>query len=391
MSGISHRRGAVSIFVVIFTALLITIVTVSFVRLMMRDQQRASDGDLSKSAYDSALVGVEDAKRALSRYYTLDPSARAGYDLTECNAITRLLTGSTSTDEVQVRTDAADDSLNQAYTCVQVHTQTEDYDSAMEADRAVLVPLRTPTDRDPVTGVERQRPFDHVRIQWFIEADATGNPTVPTGSLSELSRVWPVDQPPVIEAQLIQTGPSFSLEDFNGRAGDAQNTNTLFLYPKRASESIISFNNDLRRTPKTRVVDAGCTNTFSSQYLCAITLRVPAPLDGSAADRSNAYLRIAPRYRGAQVRVTLYNAGSSTAPLSTVVRNANLVNFDGVQPRIDSTGRANDLFRRTEVRVEADTNVVYPLSAVDISGSFCKTFSVTDRVADYELDDSCTP
>ena len=391
MSGISHRKGAVSIFIVIFTALLITIVTVSFVRLMMRDQQRASDGDLSKSAYDSAMVGVEDAKRALSRYYALDPATRSGYNLAECNTITRLLTGSTATDEVQVRTSAADDSLNQAYTCVQVHTQTEDYDSAMEADRATLVPLQTPTDRDPVTGVESQRPFDHVRIQWFIETDTTGTPTVPTGSSSELSRVWPANQPPVIEAQVIQTGPSFSLEDFNGRTGDAQNTNTLFLYPKRTSEPIASFNNDLRRTPKTRVVDAGCTNTFSSQYLCAITLRMPVPLDGSAANRSNAYLRIAPRYRGAQVRVTLYNAGSLTASLSNVVRDANLVNFDGVQPRIDSTGRANDLFRRTEVRVEADTNVVYPLSAVDISGSFCKTFSVTDRVGDYVRGDSCAP
>lgn len=391
MSGMSYRRGAVSIFIVVFTALLITIVTVSFVRLMIRDQQRASDSDLSKSAYDSAMVGVEDAKRALSRYYALDPSARAGYNLTECNSITRLLTGSGSTDEVKVRTDAADDSLNQAYTCVKVYTQTEDYDRSMEADKAALVPLRTPTDRDPVTGVDRQRPFDHVRIQWFVETDTSGTPTVPTGSASELSQVWPTNRPPVIEAQLMQTGPTFSLEDFNGRAGDNQNTNTLFLYPKRAPESIASFHNDLRQTPKTRVVDAGCSATFSSRYLCAITLRVPEPIDGNAGNRSNAYLRVAPRYRGAQVRVTLYNAGSLSAPLSSVVTNANRVNFDGVQPRIDSTGRANDLFRRTEVRVEAGTNVVYPLSAIDISGSLCKTFSITDRVEDYGRGDSCAP
>ena len=377
MSNISHRRGAVSIFVVIFTALLITIVTVSFVRLMVRDQQRASDGDLSRSAYDSAMVGVEDAKRALTRYYA-NPAAHASVDLSGCNTITELLTGSPSTDEVRVQTTAAaDNQLNQAYTCVRVYTQTDDYDRAVAADETAMVPLTTPPD---VGGSPRQ--FDHIRIQWFIETDLTGaSLNLPASGTSVLSEVWPAGRPPVIEAQLIQTNSTFTLDQFDARTGANQNTNTLFLYPKRIAEPTVSFNGDLRQTPKTTVTDAGCTPTFSERYLCAITLQVPAPVGGTVGNRSNAYLRLTPRYKGAQVRVTLYNGP---------VQPGNLVQFDGVQPRIDSTGRADDLFRRVEVRVESGTNVVYPNAAADVSGSFCKTFSLTDRVEDYARG-SCTP
>ena len=384
MSSLSYRKGAVSIFVVVFTALLITIVTVSFVRLMVRDQQRASDNDLSKSAYDSAMVGVEDAKRALARYYAM-PAGTRPTSLSSCNGITELLTGVASPDEVKVRTtaSAADEQLNQAYTCVKVDMVTDDYERPMAADQTVLVPLQTPIV--PATG--QPAPFTHVRIQWFVETDPEGNPLdVPTSASSELSETWPDGRPPVIETQFMQTSSTFTLDQFDGQAGPDQNTNTLFLYPKRAAEPTVSFNSDVRKDPKTRVTDAGCATDFSDRYLCAATVQVPVPVGGAdASSRNNAYLRITPRYRGAWVQVTMYNAASTP-----VVSQANLVQFNGVQPRVDSTGRANDLFRRTEVRIESGMNAVYPVAAVDVSGSFCKTFLVTDQDSDYVRGD-CAP
>ena len=62
------HKGGVSIFIVVIVAVLVSIVSVSFLRLMLRDQEQASRLDLSQSAYDSAQAGVEDAKRFLHRY-----------------------------------------------------------------------------------------------------------------------------------------------------------------------------------------------------------------------------------------------------------------------------------------------------------------------------------
>ena len=62
MANREFKKGGVSIFIVIMVSILVSIMSASFLRIMLRDQEQASKLDLSQSAYDSAQAGVEDAK-----------------------------------------------------------------------------------------------------------------------------------------------------------------------------------------------------------------------------------------------------------------------------------------------------------------------------------------
>jgi hypothetical protein len=57
--------------------------------------------------------------------------------------------------------------------------------------------------------------------------------------------------------------------------------------------------------------------------------------------------------------------------------------FRDVEPAIDSTGRAADVFRRVKARVQLIDPMVdqlYPRATVDITHNFCKDFGITTSV-----------
>jgi hypothetical protein len=92
-----------------------------------------------------------------------------------------------------------------------------------------------------------------------------------------------------------------------------------------------------------------------------------------------AYLRLSTLYNASHFMVKLYNTDTGSS----------LVRFKGVQPQVDSTGRANDMFRRVQALVELKGVVTYPEAAVDIAGNLCKNFLITDTESHYV--NKCTP
>lgn len=377
------QSGAVSLFVVVFATLLMIVITLSFIQLMLKDQRQATASDLSQSAYDSAQSGVEDAKRLLLLSQQCLSNTQAGsvscVDVNaaiasnECNTVSWGLSGDMFSPPETLIQQAEDDgaaALQQAYTCVKIRAITEDYKKDLNVGKTNIIPLK---------GVS---PFDAVKISWFTRDDiasttnnmAVGFPS--SGGNSELLRVgeWEFNYPALLRAQLMQSGSSFTLADYDGE----QNASTLFLYPAETGNDRASFatvRRDGSQTPE--VVD--CDTSFGGTviYACDVTIDLPAPADGDVNNR-NAYLRLSALYNGANYKIELLN-GNSVVP------------FDSVQPEVDSTGRANDMLRRVKSRVEFNIPFIYPEAAIDIEGDLCKSFIITNLDADYDDSGACTP
>lgn len=372
---IKSQRGAVSLFLVIFIALFLGTVTISFVRLMLKDQKQSTNSDLSTSAYDSALAGVEDAKRALLELNQAcsdpDMSARcadlkAEINSNSCNTLGVIFGTSTPDDEVKVRLNDQDDSLDQAYTCVKIGLDTEEYLGSLDPGGVgKVIPLRSVGE------------FNRIEVSWEQKrSNAVVDLPVSSVALpvqnSQNSTHWSENRPALLRAQLINGGGSFGLGDFD----NTSHSSTLFLYPSNINSSP-SFISPGRRPSApgsgVNVVDCGAS-TPSGGYICSATIDSPHI---SASDSRNAYLHLIAFYHPTSFKVRLLN-------------DDNPVKFDGVQPVVDSTGRANELFRRVKAYVEeGDDRFSYPVAAVDTSGNLCKNFTITAEISGYKND--CTP
>lgn len=357
----NKQQGAVSLFIVIFTALLITIITISFMQLMVRDQRQATYSDLSDSAYDSAVAGVEDAKRALLMQQdcigdssTTCETIRGAINAHECSTLTTIL----ETDGI-VKQQAGDEKLEQGYTCVKITQNTDDYLGSIDADSAAkLIPLQGTGD------------FNKIVVSWALSKNG-GSVTLPdTGiiSLPKKGSDWPESRPALLRVQLINGQDSFRLEQLDSSGY----SNTLFLYPSKGGiveSGSIDFSLDGRRDAANgEPQPVQCNEDVSSgAYACKVTLTIGRVVQPG----SQAFLNLMSLYNATDYRIELIN-------------DTTRVPFAGVQPEIDSTGRANDLFRRVVSRVELSNTFTYPVAALEVRNNICKNFSVTTEPNDYK-------
>ncbi len=369
-SRLHRERGATALIIVLFSVLLLVIIAVGFMRAMTAEQRRAIDDELSQGAYDSALAGVEDGKRALISCLNGDAAVCAIVDKQSCDTVSAVgLVQPRPNGEVYLKNSSGSGvDFEQAYTCVKIVRNTDDYTGKLALDSSKMVHLKAVSE------------FNKIEVSWYVQNNhAEGSAVVklddPAGfPFSELTK-WDGNtntKPPVMRAQLIQfTNLGFKLDELD----NATSTHTLYLYPRATGLNTFDFSSDSRlREGGYSVSPVKCETSFSKNdgYACKVTLSLPDPM-GKAAKTRDAYLRLTTIYGDADYRIVLK-------------KDSDTVAFDGIQPLVDSTGRAADVFRRVSARVEqSDPNeaLLYPRATIDMTNNFCKNFVITDATSGY--------
>ena len=371
----TYNKGAVSIFAVIFSTLLLTVLTVGFMGLMISAQQRAINNDLSQSAYDSALAGVEDAKRVVRACTNGNIDACSALAAaSDCQVVARAkVNGSVDQPETVIASNSSSgQSFDQAYTCVNIAMDSVDYLFEAQSGRAHVVPLRA------------TQPIKKITIEWFTLEDNNNAPArTPTSSPASNTSLppiasWNSSAPSLIRAQLITPGESFSLSSLD----ESSSSRTLFLRPATISSGPTSgmptANIQVSQAAQPRATSGDgsysnsvntvvCSSNYANNgFSCSVTLDLADDQVISTVASNNALLRIDSLYKGANVRVTLHSQDGSE------------IKFDDVQPVVDSTGRASTLFRRVEARLRMGTDFPYPSYVADVQNNLCKNFSVHD-------------
>ena len=392
-----NKRGGASMFVVMFTVIILSIITLSFTRLILSESMKTSNTDLSQSAYDSALAGIEDAKIALLRYHNcLDQgytrysggtcgeiikNMQDGIANEDCSTVQKVL-GREQTDEqhsvvVQETQNSTDSGNNtnmlQAYTCVTIKEDLDDYRTTLnDNNRLRIIPIRS----------EHIDEIGYVRLRWFSQVNYfRANKDMrwcPSNFFASGSCSGSLQAPTTLSTRIIQTDTTFNLSELSASsAANQTNLGTIFLVPQQgtsANKIVASEWGDAANKAENNPKNVNCQ--IGLEWFCTVDIELPKTFRGNnGKNDANTYLIVSLPYGSPETDISVQTFNRSG------ISDANRYDFTGVQARVDSTGRANDLYRRIETRVElVDIYYPYPEFEINMTGNdslFDKTFYVT--------------
>lgn len=410
------KEGAASFYIVAISTLILVIVAASFAAVIISEVTRTSNDDLAQSAYDAALAGVEDAKLAFYSYQSClengSPIDASGLSCDEiktwvesgnrdgqdpCDMVSVILGRKKENDngEVLVQESNVNNDMQQAYTCVKL-SDAADYKTTLTAENPTKIMRAHFEDGDAAKSVQS------VVVSWQRDTNVSQTKYSDLGEDGIFGAETPL--PPVISLGLVQTASTFTLDSFDMAQGDSTNRGTIYLVPADnpgLSEVVdgkykvvdgkykVAWNGETNYVASNRYEGFLKSNDKTAEnlpyvvrcadggeYACSATIALPEPVGGDRSNDTFMFVLSMP-YADASTDVRLqfcsktdgcYEVGKEEVDGKEESVTTE-VPLDKVQIVIDSTGRANDLYRRVETRLEpADKAYPFPLYAIEVLG-----------------------
>ena len=377
------RQGAASFYIVIFSTLILLVVVAGFTALVVAQITRTSNDDLSQSAYDAALAGIEDAKLAYYNYQAClaggAESARGFSDRwncgaiiyamehpedeeVDCNFVGSMLGRNVGENGVPIN-EGRENNMQEWYTCVKIETSLKDYRGSLSPkDPIRVIKVRLDDSKGEDATLDR---IKTMRVSWgstkedaarnFLAWSGSGRDNYPSARDASTN-------PPVLGVALVQAGDNFSMSQFDASEGDRTNRGLIYLVPQasEAANGIIAArdvakSNDKTMTNKASTVN--CSDKVDAEFACSVDIELPEPVNGPRGIDNFMVAVMLPYGSATDFALEFFCAEGESCGTERVVNDGveqdvstHQANLKG-QIRIDSTGRANDLFRRVEVRI----------------------------------------
>jgi hypothetical protein len=324
----ANEAGVVSIITVVLLAMVLTLITTAFVKSTNSNRRQALDNQLSTQAFYAAETGINDVTTLIRQNIGLDV---IGASTDNCTTFMQVIDanrnaiGSFGGGDPNV----LDSGHNIEYTCVMVSSKVPNISVTAEKGKGYVYPIKSASSA-----------IDKLNIKWGQGQSTTES----LGAQLPNQTTWGNDDRKALIRLTLYYPATFSRTDL------VASQKTFFLRPVTSGGS-----NSLDGTSADgTIAQVNCSDDAS----CSIDL---TNIGGMMV--ANAYIRVEP----------IYNAASITIEAYSGLAQQDLV---GAQYSIDVTGRANDVYRRIEVRRPIMANWDFPDAVAQSGSDLCKQFEV---------------
>jgi len=339
------QLGMASILVTMVLMVVMSLIVLGFAQVSRSNQRAAIDNQLTKQAYYAAETGVNDYAKKIRTYLTNNPN---NPDLNALNKIS-----CDTKNQPLAYKGIASSSLNGTtdvqYTCVLVTANPTSL-SYSSVSSTKVIPINSSTTINSLT------------INWQTTQTNIANPTVNCPSALAIGQLpnktnWTcglgilkIDLVPVTGTIAFQNLMADNMTALLVPTNSGSTGTGMVSYTATTVNQYGSFVNQGAE------VAAKCDTSN-----CSVTI--------SGLNSTNYYLRVSTIYQFAAIQVAGYNSSSSSTQLPLV----------GAQVMVDSTGKAQDILRRVQIRIPVNSTAASSTfdAAIQTTLSLCKQFETS--------------